>query len=78
MLDIPICTVNDFDVAKKQYSLEFPPNDFNRRILGLPTDCINVNSSQYPMDTLTGLHYDHPIKQLPFGRRSAATASAGK
>lgn len=68
LLDVPICTVNDFDSAKKSYSLDFPPNGYATEMLGLPTECINVNSSQYPMDTLTGLHYFHPLK-MPFGKR---------
>lgn len=80
LLDVPICTVNDYDSAKRSYHLEFPPNGYARDALNLPTECINVNSSQYPMDTLTGLHYFHPLKKLPFGQKQTpqATAAAQK
>jgi len=75
LLDVPICTVNDYDSAKRSYHLEFPPNGYARDALNLPTECINVNSSQYPMDTLTGLHYFHPLKKLPFGQKQTPQAS---
>ena len=73
LLDVPICTVNDQESAKRDYKLEFPPNGYASDLLALPTECINVNSSAYPMDTLTGLHYFHPVKKLPFGQQRNPT-----
>lgn len=74
LLDVPICAVNDDGYfANPKYSLQFPPNAFNKDKLAnqrIPVNAINVNSQLHPINTITGLQYFTGLNSYPWREKA--------
>lgn len=74
LLDVPICAVNDDGYfANPKYSLQFPPNSFNKEKLAnqrIPVNAINVNSQLHPINTVTGLQYFTGLNSYPWREKA--------
>lgn len=74
LLDVPICAVNDDGYfANPKYSLQFPPNNFNKEKLAnqrIPVNAINVNSQLHPINTITGLQYFTGLNSYPWREKA--------
>ena len=81
LLDVPICAVNDDGYfANPRYSLQFPPSNFDQKLLSsrIPVNAINVNSSLHPINTVTGLQYFTGLRNYPFRERAIPRIGLGK
>lgn len=82
LLDVPICAVNDDGYfANPKYSLQFPPNAFNKEKLAnqrIPVNAINVNSQLHPINTITGLQYFTGLNSYPWREKAVPKVGLGK
>lgn len=81
-MDVPICAVNDDGYfANPKYSLQFPPNNFNKDKLAgqrIPVNAINVNSQLHPINTVTGLQYFTGLNSYPWREKAVPKVGLGK
>ena len=81
-MDVPICAVNDDGYfANPKYSLQFPPNAFNKEKLAnqrIPVNAINVNSQLHPINTITGLQYFTGLNSYPWREKAVPKVGLGK
>ena len=83
LLDVPICAVNDDGYfANPKYSLQFPPNTFNKEKLAgnqrIPVNAINVNSQLHPINTVTGLQYFTGLNSYPWREKAVPKVGLGE
>lgn len=66
--------------ANPKYSLQFPPNSFNKDKLAnqrIPVNAINVNSQLHPINTVTGLQYFTGLNSYPWREKAIPKVGLG-